>query len=193
MVILVNHYTRPGFKAWWIALTVSASISFDIHWVVTAGWVYDDILRSHTVTPISRWLLRRITKSYGFTSMPAMPPKPVQTQARATAVRKLLRYVDTTDQPIIGLAPEGADSPSGQLQPPPAGAGRLLALLSKRGLAWLPMGIYEADGALHVKFGSVIDAAISQVQHTDLDRKMAEKAMSAIATCLPERLRGPYA
>jgi hypothetical protein len=58
--VLVNQYSRPGFQAWWIALAVSALLDIDLHWVITSGWVYEDPLRSMTITPLSRFMLRRI-------------------------------------------------------------------------------------------------------------------------------------
>lgn len=192
MVLLVNHYNRPSFQAWWIALSISSVLPFDLHWVVTSGWVYEDYLHSGTITPISRWLLRKIAFSYDFTSMPAMPPRLEETEQRASAVLKLLRYVRSSSQPLIGLAPEGYDSPGGQLQQPPEGAGRLLAHLSREGLKWQPVGIYEQDGYMYLRFGPLMNPDIPGRAHPDLDGMIAQEAMAAIASCLPDPLRGPY-
>jgi hypothetical protein len=192
MLVLVNHYTRRGFQAWWIAVAISSVLPFDLHWVVTSGWEYEDYLRSKTITPISRYLLRKIAFTYGFTSMPAMPPRPEDTEKRAIAVRKLLRYARSTDQPLIGLAPEGYDSLSGQLQSPPEGAGRLLGHLTRAGLMWQPVGIYEQEGLLNLRFGPLTEPDFPERAHPNLDSVISRQAMYAIAACLPERLRGPY-
>jgi len=189
---MVNHYNRPGFQAWWIALAISSVLPFDLHWVVTSGWVYDDRLRSSTITPISRWLLRRIALVYGFTSMPSMPPKAEETEKRAAAVRALIHYSNTRTQPLIGLAPEGYDSGTGQLQRPPEGAGRLLAHLAKSGIKWLPVGVYEQAGSLCIHFGPITAPLLPDRKQSDLDHAVADQAMRAIAACLPNRLRGPY-
>lgn len=192
LVILVNHYNRPGFQAWWIALAVSSVLDFDLHWVVTTGWVYDDLLRSLLITPISRWLLRRIAFCYGFTPMPAMPPKPKETGQRASSVLSLVRYAKNHPQSQIGLAPEGYDSDTGQLQRPPEGVGRLLLLLAGCGLKWLPVGVYEENGTLNIHFGSITESTLPDRRRPDYDRAMSDRAMTAIAQCLPEQLRGPY-
>jgi hypothetical protein len=192
LVVLVNHYNRPGFQAWWIALAVSSALDFDLHWVVTSGWVYDDFMRSLLITPISRWLLRKITFCYGFTSMPAMPPRPEETGQRAAAALSLVRYAKNHSMPLIGLAPEGYDSETGQLQRPPDGVGRLLFLLAACGLKWLPAGVYEEHGSLNLRFGPVIDPNLPDRRQPNHDRVMSDQAMTAIAHCLPDRLRGPY-
>ena len=46
-----NHYSRPGFRAWWIALGISSCLPFELHWLVTAAWTYPDPIRSRTITP----------------------------------------------------------------------------------------------------------------------------------------------
>lgn len=192
LILLVNHYNRAGFQAWWIALTIASALSFNLHWVITSGWVYDDPLRSCTITPVSRWLLRRIAFTYDFTTMPAMPPRKDETGERAQAVRAIIHYARTTEQPLIGLAPEGYDSMTGQLQRPPSGAGRLLAHLSKGGLQWLPVGVYEQEGSLRLNFGPLTDPPSFDHLRHDLDRIVSDLAMRAIAACVPEQLRGPY-
>ncbi|MGD2162110.1 MAG: hypothetical protein PVG02_08490 [Anaerolineales bacterium] len=192
IVILTNHYHRPGFQAWWIALAISSVIQIDLHWVVTSAWVYTDHLRAMTITPVSRWLLRRIAYSYDFTAMPAMPPREEDTQRRAAAVRSLLRYVKQTAQPMLGFAPEGFDSVTGQLQKPPEGVGRLLAHFANAGLKWSPVGVYEEGGNLILNFGALTEPHIPQNNPNRLDREVADQAMMALAACLPARLRGPY-
>jgi hypothetical protein len=32
-VITINHYYRPGFQAWWLALGVSAAVPVEVHWI----------------------------------------------------------------------------------------------------------------------------------------------------------------
>jgi len=192
-VILANHYRSPGFRAWWIALALTAVLDEDIHWVMTAAWTYPDPLRSRLLTPLTRQFFRRLARTYGFSLMPPMPPAPHEAAARASAVREVLRYVAGHPQPVIGLVPEGGDSPGGDLGPPPPGVGRFISLLASRGLELLPAGVFEADGALCVHIGAPIaGSVVAEGAPEARDRQSAGRVMRAIASCLPERLRGSY-
>lgn len=159
-VVTVNHYARPGFQAWWLALAVSAALPREVHWVVTAAWRYPDRLRGWTITPLSRWVIRRAAAVYGFTRMPPMPPLPQETQQRAGAVLQILRYARQADCPLIGLAPEGGDfAPAGRVAELPQGVGRLLLHLAGLGLQVLPAAVYEAGGRLCLRFGQAYSLA----------------------------------
>lgn len=193
-VLIVNHYTRPGLGAWWIALALSATFPADIHWIMTSAWAYPDRLRSMTVTPVSRWILQRLAKVYGFTSMPPMPPRAHEIAARVSSIRSLLQTIDRTPGVSIGLAPEGADSGVGTLARPPAGVGRLLQLLLERGLQAIPVGIYEQGSSLTVRYGPKLPCpGALPVGRSERDAALTNWAMRAIANCLPPSLRGPYA
>lgn len=191
-VIIINHYSRPGFGAWWIAIAVTAALGREVHWALTSEWVYADRLRATLISPLSRWVLRRVALGHGFTAMPPMPPRPQDFAARATAVRDLLRFVDREKRPLLALAPEGADSEGGALQRPPAGVGRLLAGFVDRGLKVFPAGIYEDPQALHLRFQEPVRFPRQILRSSSQDRDVGEIAMRAIAACLPPHLRGPF-
>jgi hypothetical protein len=193
-IVIVNHYTRPGLGAWWLALALSASFPAEIHWIITSAWVYPDRLRSWSVTPLSKWALRLIAQTYRFTSMPPMPPRAHETQARSQAIRGLLRFVNENPHAAIGLAPEGADSGDSALARPPSGVGRLLHLLMQRGLRVIPVGVYEQAARLTVSYGNKLPVPQSvPTERRARDRILTDWTMRAIAERLPEELRGPYA
>jgi len=192
-VITVNHYWRQGFRAWWIGIAISATVPYPIHWVMTSAWVYPDVLQSLTITPLSRWFLKRIANSYGFTLMPPMPPRPQDVFARAKAVRSLLNYTESVSHPIVVIAPEGADAEGGCLSVPPNGIGRLLYLFLERGMGILPCGVFEEDGQLHLHFGETLKPSIEGLRRQDREKVLVPSVMKAIAACLPERLRGSFA
>jgi hypothetical protein len=192
-VITINHYWRPGFSAMWIGLAISAAVPFPVQWTMTSAWYYSDFLRSKTITPLSRWVLKKIASSYGFILMPPMPPRPEDVTARSGAVRLLLRYVESNPHPIVAIAPEGVDSQDGCLTSPPNGFGRLMYLFIDRGLHLLPCGIFEAEGYLHLQFGEPFKPSIDGLLRQDREFALASITMKAIATCLPEQMRGPYA
>jgi hypothetical protein len=188
-LVVINHYTRPGFRAWWIPMAISASLPREICWITTGMLTFPDRLRAATVTPASRWFLRHIARLYGFIPMPPMPPRPFEIEARALAVRRALRRA-AEPEALMGLAPEGGDMPGGVLTPPPSGSGRFLRHLARRGLRLIPVGAFEDAGRLCLRFGQPFDlpAAVPD----PVDEGASRQVMSAIAACLPKPLRGTY-
>ncbi len=76
---------------------------------------------------------------------------------------------------------------------PPAGSGRFCLLLAAVGLHFLPVGVYEADGALTLSFGELYDLSIPRAGSADeRDRLAARVVMSHIAPLLPAALRGEF-
>ncbi len=186
-LVVTNHYARPGFRAWWLALAVSAAVPAEIHWLVTSAWTYPDRLRSLTVTPVSRWVLRRLSQVYSFTNLPPMPPDPSEVLERALAVRQVLRYARSAEKPLIGLSPEGGDfAAPGKLAEPPPGAGRFIQHLCALGMEISPVGIFEEHGCLCLRFGAHfrLDAerAVSAVSR---DRTASQQVMRHIAVLIP--------
>ena len=192
-LITINHYRRPGFPAWWLALGVSAAVGEEIHWLVTSAWTFPGRSWANVGERVSRVLLKRLARIYAFSSMPPMPPRPEETQARAQAVRRLIESVRRGQAGWIGIAPEGRDAPEGVLQPPPPGSGRFLLLLAGQGLLILPVGIYEAEGICTIRFGEPyrleIAAGLSPSQR---DARASQVVMQHLAELLPPTLRGPY-
>jgi hypothetical protein len=198
-LLTINHYARQIsddaaiFRAWWLALGVSAVVPAEIHWIVTEAWTYPDPFRAHLVTPATRWLFRRVAQVYGFTSMPPMPPDPHDVMARALAVRRILAYASVTSNPLIGLAPEGGDAPGGVLQTPPSGVGRLITHLARLGLRITPVGGFEADGAFCLRFGPAYSLeTFPTLSAVERDRATSAVVMRHIAAQLPAHLRGEF-
>lgn len=201
-VLVTNHYFRPGYNMWWGMATIGEAITrargstAEVTWIVANRWTYPDRLRTLIVTPLSLVVFSRLARMYGFISMPPMPPHPEWTAEAARAIRRALSMAEsaTEGSPVIlGLAPEGGDSPDGRLMLPPAGVGRFVAHLSKRGLEFLPVGVFESDGKLIAKFGpTLVPRAEHSASREEIDRVLVDQVMSAIARLLPERLRGPW-
>jgi hypothetical protein len=192
-LVTVNHYAQPGFRAWWIALGISAILPFEVHWVITAAWTYPDSLRAHTLTPVTRWLLRRIAEVYGFTTMPPMPPDPNEVQARAEAVRRVLKYTRSNACPVIGLAPEGMDMAQGKLSMPPPGVGRFITHLADSRLPILPVGAYETENRFCLGFGLPYLMDIPpNLGSQERDLAASHTVMLHIARLLPHGLRGDF-
>jgi len=192
-VLTVNHYYRPGFRAEWLALAISATVPVDVHWIMTAELTFPGKWYAPLGSWLSRLILRRGAGVYGFTPMPPMPPRPQDVLARAAAVRAVLEYVKRAEKPVLGLAPEGGDQPEGKLSMPAPGAGRFALLLAAAGLKFHPVGAYEQGGEFVLHFGPPYRLEISiPLPADERDRLAARQVMEHIAALLPAHLRGEF-
>jgi hypothetical protein len=193
-LVTTNHYARPGFRAWWLALAVSAAVPTEVHWLITSAWTYPDRLRSATITPVTRWVLQRLAQVYGFTCMPPMPPDPAEVIERAEAVRRVLKYARQAERLLIGLAPEGGDfATPGRLAEPPPGAGRFILHLCALGLEISPVGIFEEEDCLCLRFGvRYRQDASPGLSPSARDRYASQQVMQHIADLMPARLASNY-
>jgi hypothetical protein len=192
-VITFNHYHRPGFQAWWLALGIASAVEREMHWVVTSELTFPGNWYGFLGRPLSRWFLRKLANSYAFTSMPPMPPRPQDAKARARAVRQVLATLRQDQETILGLAPEGGDDPQGTVCMPAPGAGRFGLLLAESGLSFIPAGAFESDGALCLRFGPKYELKIpAGLSAMERDRQAARIIMQHIADLLPLPLRGEF-
>jgi hypothetical protein len=192
-IVLTNHYHRPGFQALWFTSAISSITPVEIHWTITGAWTDDGTPGARLRATLSPFLLPILARLYGFTSMPPMPPRPTEVEARASAVRHLLGVARQSPSPILGLAPEGRDHPAGVLMQPPPGVGRLLAILDSMGYALVPVGVYERSQKLVLSFGNPLRLFPQDApDRNQRDKQIANQVMMAIARQLPTKLRGDY-
>jgi 1-acyl-sn-glycerol-3-phosphate acyltransferase len=193
-LVACNHYSRPGFSAWWPALAITAAVAArrapdadpEVRWVMTAAWTFPESRwRRRLLTPVTRWAFGRVARAYGFVTMPPMPPDPDEMQARAAAVLRTVRLARRAARGggMVGLAPEGRDVPEafGQL---PAGVGTFVALLVQAGLPVLPVGVTERRGRLSLSFGQPFVPEIPPGR-AERDTAVVRQVMTAIARQLP--------
>lgn len=189
-LITVNHYFRPGFRAWWLAMSISTAVPQEIHWVITSGWTFPDVIRSHLITPLTSKILRHIAMVYNFTNMPPMPPKPEDVYERAAAVRKILSFAKKSPYSIIGIAPEGRDPEYNDrysLANPPSGVGRLIAHLAQLGFEIVPVAAYESEERYCLNFGAGYRLNIpSNIEKANLDQWVSHSVMKHISDLLPD-------
>ena len=191
--ITPNHYSRLGYASQWTALAISASVPREVHWVMTAELTFPGRWYAAIAAQASRVILGRLAQVYGFSTMPPMPPRSGDVAARAAAVMAILRHVARTPEVVIGLAPEGGDQPGGQLSMPPSGLGRFCVLLARAGLRFVPVGVYECEGRLTMRFGAPYELPLPSRMNTHLaDRLAAAYIMQQIAELLPRSLRGEF-
>ncbi len=193
-LVACNHFSRPGFDAWWLALAISAAVAArraaqadpEIHWVMTAAWTFPESrLKQRLVTPLTRLAFARVAQVYDFILMPPMPPAPEEMAARAAAVLRTLRLARRLAPAggMIGLAPEGQDF-SARVGQPPQGTGEFISLLVRAGLPVLPVGVGEPGGRLTVAFGEVFTPEIPAAPRRR-DKAVADQIMRAIQRVVP--------
>jgi hypothetical protein len=193
-VVLLNHYYRPGFSAAWIGLSVSAVIPHELTWVMSAAWTEANTIWTRLQAAASVPIFPRLARVYGLISMPPMPPRPHETAARARAVRQILATARRNPAPLLAIAPEGQDPPGGVLMRPHPGTGRMLFRLAQSGCRFYPLGIYEQDEYIVTGFGPGFHLSLPEgLGPAEVDRRAADRVMSAIAAQLPPELRGAYA
>jgi 1-acyl-sn-glycerol-3-phosphate acyltransferase len=192
-VVTVNHYFRPGFGAEWLALGISAVVPRELHWIMTGEWTAPGKWYEPLKAAYSRLLLKYLARVYDYTTMPPMPPRSKDVEARARSVRAALEYARRHLDFMLGLAPEGAEQPGGKLTMPAPGVGRFALLLAGLGSAFAPVGVYEEAGAFCLHFGPAYRLEVPPSLSADeKDRLAAEIMMKNIAVLLPERLRGNF-
>jgi 1-acyl-sn-glycerol-3-phosphate acyltransferase len=192
-VVTVNHYYRPGFRAEWLALGIAACVPVDMHWVMTGELTYPGRWFAPIGRPISKFVLSRIAKVYGFTTMPPMPPRQKDVEARAHSIRQVLEVM-RQENIILGLAPEGGDQSGGRLSMPAPGAGRFGLLLANLGAEFIPVGAYEAYGEFCLNFGEVYKLGVPpKLSAREKDCCAARMIIGKIAPLLPAYLRGDFA
>lgn len=192
-IVTFNHYYRPGFRAWWLALGIAAVLPMEMHWIMTNEWTFPGRWYAPMGKVISRRIAMRLANIYGFTPMPPMPPRLQDTTARAEAVRAVLSYVRRGENPVLGLAPEGSDGADGRLSWPPPGVGRFILLLANLGMRIIPVGAFEENGEFLLSFGEAYELNLPPDLPVDQkDRQAARIVMESIAGQLPHRLRGTF-
>ena len=127
-VVTFNHYHRAGFNAIWMAAAIAAMIPVEMHFVMTGELTYPGKWYAPLGKPFSKFVLQRAARIYGFTTMPPMPPRKKDVEARAESVRRVLEAARREKNIILGLAPEGGDNPTGQITMPASGAGAIQRL-----------------------------------------------------------------
>jgi len=191
LLVIINHYSRPQVSVIWAALAISSQLPQPPIWLMTSAWTKRqpgwDVLRTRLTTII----FARLAFIYGFITMPPMPPVVNEITDRAVSIRRLFKLVHQNPQSMICLAPEGQDSSDGTLGQPAQGTGRLVQQLAKKLKRILPVGVYDPNGCLFVRFGEVFSLTEAN-QDENADEQVSDELMQAIAALLPEHLRGRY-
>jgi hypothetical protein len=192
-IITMNHYHSQALWPPWLASAISALVPVDIHWVMAAGWTDPRRWLDRYKRALSGWVLTRLARVYRFSTMPPMPPSPDEVAQRTASIMRLMSYVRSHPQTLVGMAPEGGDQPGAVLNLPPSGFGKLALAFSRMDIPFYPVGVYEEEGNFYLRFGPSyrldVEPGLSREQQDLLARR---RVMDHIAVCLPARLRGEF-
>ncbi len=198
LVIVVNHYQRKGRWVGWNSYLISVVVArhrpgTEVHWVMNEGFAR----RARGAIPwprwFLRWLFRRIGRMYGHVLVPIDVD---DTTGRARAAREMTELVSPRAPEkrgaILGIFPEARNSPSGLAEPPPGVAG-LVRVLARRGVPFLPAGVFEVEGISHLTFGDLVDIGPQAVADGAGAESAVRSLMVAIGRLLPPEMWGAYA
>jgi hypothetical protein len=192
-LILMNHYSRPGYIPIWSGFSISSLLPMESHWLMTTAWTSPNKFWDPIKRRLTRILFTSICRVYGFIPMPPMPPDPREITDRAMAVRSLMALARLNLPIAIGLAPEGQDFPGAVLGSPPPGTGRLLEQLFKTNHQVFPVGVYEENDQQVIHFGRPILLKLKDYSsNEEKDVDISKQVMRAIACLLPGNLRGEF-
>ncbi len=105
VVIVMNHYHRPGFQAFWISLAISSVVPMEVHWTMTGAWTDDGTPGAGWHAWLSPHFLPRLAEVYGFTSMPPMPPRPHEVESARFSGAPPAGYCTPESTPGAGAGP----------------------------------------------------------------------------------------
>lgn len=159
-VVVVNHYARPGFSTAWIALSLSASIQTEITFIMSKEWAFTGNPLGFLLRPLMKFVLASINEVYGFLPMPSTVEGFSNPRSRAAAVRRVIEFGRAHPSAVIGLAPEGQDSPDQGIGMAPSGGGKFILHLNRMGFQLLPVVVQERSGRLCIRFGQVFNVAL---------------------------------
>jgi len=183
-LVTLNHYSRPGFSIVWAALGISAQLPEKHLWLMTNAWTNRTRGVDQLRTGITRVLFKRLADIYGFITTPPMPPDPDELAERALSIRKLMRFIHENPQTILCIAPEGQDFEYDKFGKPHEGTGKFIFQIQKRLKQIIPVGVWEENGRLFLKFGEpyTLDEGL---KYEDCDKEISNLVMEKIACLLP--------
>ncbi len=201
VLMVVNHYARPGLDAWWPAILATwglgqARPQTPVRWLMVSEWAWPTWQYRYVITPVTRWAFGRLARLYDLILTPPVLNHHYPPAQGAAAVRRFqaLARRAASEGHVLAMAPEGREGPLGALTFLPPGTGRFLLLLARSGMPFLPAAISEdPPGQLLVRFGPVFHLPQPTGSgKVAADDWAASQVMGRLAALLPEALRGEY-
>ena len=194
VILTFNHYYRAGFNAWWMALALAATVPVEIHFVMTGELTFPGKWYAPLGMAGSRWLLKRFSHIYGFTTHAAHAAAATGCEGARPVCAACAGICQgaSTGHPWPG---SGGRRPARRIAQLAAGRrGTFILLLAEQGFPILPVGCFEEAGAFCLHFGEAYQLKIPDgLTSKEKDSAAAGSVMQKIAPLLPERLRGEFA
>ncbi|MCG3141566.1 MAG: hypothetical protein HDKAJFGB_02861 [Anaerolineae bacterium] len=200
-ILVFNHYATPRLAAWWGPLT-----AFDViharrahepralQFVMAQEWIYASRAGRALKQPFTRRLFARLARVYGLITVAPVADGGYQRGQAVVGVRRAVALTRREPPALLALAPEGQAGPDATLCEPPPGAGIFLLMLTRGKIPLLPLGIYEQNNALTLRFGEPFDLADDAAStRAARDRAAATRVMQTLAALVPPELRALYA
>lgn len=191
-IVVMNHYGRRGLRPYHCAMVVTTAVASVRPGLAEIRWAFTSEYLGRHVGPVPiplwliRWTFRRVARMYDFVVIPRREELVV---GRAAALR---RFAKALSHGPIGLTPEGLRG-TGPLVEPPPGNGLFLASLGRQGFSLLPVGVWEDDDTLVVRFGAPFGLDVPRNRtREEQDRAARETVMVAIGRELPPAYWGVY-
>lgn len=199
-ILVFNHYESERIAAWWVPLVIAHTVRahrtqapYEVSFIMSSEWVYPRGWRRLIKQPFTRWAFARLAHVYGAVTVPSILLKHQPRSDDLVRVRRALALTRGATPALVGISPEGQTGPGGALCEPPRGAGLFLWMLARHDLPLLPVGAYEQDEVLVLRFGSLFHLQEPRThERAKADRMVVNQVMTRLARLLPQSLRGMY-
>ncbi|TAK34281.1 MAG: hypothetical protein EPO21_10050 [Chloroflexota bacterium] len=201
-VLVANHYQVQGLWIGWVVAAITNALAGvragderDLRWAILSEPRLFELAGHWVPNPLASALFLRASQVWGMIPIPA---RPANVAGRARAAMQILSALGCRPQadharPVpVGIFPEGKATTS--LEEPRPGVGAFLHRISSRGVCLLPVGVFQEDGTLVIRFGEPFRLEDSSTRaEEDLDTWAGREVMIAIGRLLPPRLWGAHA
>lgn len=201
-LLVANHFQVPGLWIGWTVATITSAVAGvrgpegrELHWAILSGWPLFEVAGRWVPNPIASVLFPRASRVWGMISISA---RPADVAGRARSAMRILSCLGCRKEPDrarpepVGIFPEGKATVA--LEAPRRGVGALLHRVSNCGVPLLPVGVYQDEGRLVIRFGEPFHLKDGPSDEGEgLDAWAGRQVMIAIGRLLPERLWGAYA
>lgn len=218
-MLVANHFQATGLWVGWVAVAITAAVASarvpqarELHWMILAEW-RGEFAGREMANPLTTAIFPRAAQNWGLI---ALPPREDDVAGRARALRQAIGYLRGRGSGVriqgtgmakgevgrvkgeggtrcpgepVAVFPEGMASVG--LREAKPGSGAFIHRINSMGVPILPVGIFEEDRTLVVRFGDPFILP-SPPAITNLDDWARSRMMAAIGRLLPREMWGEY-